>query len=142
MADICVDLETYLASIGAVTTLVGAGAAARIFNDVPRDRAALPFIVLQEVGGQSMEILTGAAGLAESIFHIYAYAGSRAAADSLAETIRTAPMQGFRGDMGATANVAVTHDDFRLTGIDLTKDKSGGPHRRWTRGTYQLFYDQ
>ena len=142
MADIYTELHGYLRGQAAVASAVGSGTAARIFPDVPKQNAALPFIVLVESGGgDSIEHLSGLAGFAQATFHVYAYDSSRAAANSLAEVVRLAgPFQTFAGAMG-TRRVQVNGVQHRDSGVDTPTDQND-QLRYWTRKTYLLWYDE
>lgn len=133
----------YLKTISAVTDVVGAGTAARIYTDILKQNATLPALTIVELRGQSFErLLGGTAGLASAVLHIYSWAATRAAANSLAEVVRLAPLQGYSGAMGTVSgDIVVNMADYRDTGIDQQLDHGGAP-RYWTRGIYELFFDQ
>lgn len=93
-------LRTYLISKAAVTAIVGAGDAARIYPDVLPQGATLPAIAYEVISQDSEEHLEGISGLAHSRVRVECYAATRMAADALAELVRLAPLQGYRGLMG------------------------------------------
>ena len=69
MGDIAADLKTYLKTISVVTDIVGAGAAAKIYQHEPRHKikAPPPYIVYEVFEGTSEEDLSGASGLADAL---------------------------------------------------------------------------
>ena len=143
MADIYDEFVTYLKTQSGVTDLVGTGTAARIYPDVPRQGATLPFLVLAEtVGGQSWETIGGdPSGMAEAVFQVWAFDNDRGDANDLAEAVRLAgPLQGYRGAMGST-KVRVTSPEGRFAGADLPKDSSDRK-RYYCRRNFHLFYDE
>jgi len=139
MADIIDEFKTYLKTIGAITTLIGTSANARIYDDIPKQKVPLPFLVVAEGGGgSSEEYMGGIAGMAEAVLHVYAYGATRTAANALAEAVRLAPVQGYRGAMGSTQTrcLASSHRD---SGVDESRDGSYAP-RFWCRRIFRVFH--
>lgn len=102
MADIASELITYLKTIGGVTALVGTGTAARIYYGDAKQGVALPYVVVDLKSGTSHEHLNGISGLAMSRVEVNCYGATSAAAWALAEAVRLAPLQKYRGTMGST----------------------------------------
>ncbi len=138
MADFADELKTWMKTQASITSLVGSGVNARIYPDMPRQGAALPFITYVEVGGSSNEHHGGISGIAEAVFHIYAFGATRTAANDLAEAIRLA-MQTFRGTMGSTAVSWVSASVHRDADVDKARDKND-KHRYWCRRIYSIFH--
>lgn len=139
MADIVDEFKTYLKTISGVTSLVGSSTSARIYDDTPKQNVSLPFLVVVEGGGgQSNEYMGGIAGMAEAVLHVYAFGTTRAAANALAEAVRLAPVQGYRGLMGSTQTrcLAGSHRD---SGVDDPRDGSYAP-RFWCRRIFNVFH--
>ena len=101
----------------------------------------MPFVVVVEGGGgESFEHLGGITGMADAVIHIYSFGATRTAANALAEAIRLAPMQGYRGLMGSTYKrcLASSHRD---SGVDNPRDASYSP-RFWCRRIFNVFHDE
>ena len=117
MASISSELKTYLKTKSAVTDLIGAGTAARIYPHTAKQGVALPYIVYEIFQGESYEHLGGISGLAENRIQIDCFAATSEGAYALAEAVRLAPVQMFRGTMGSTA-VTVSSDDGYESGYE------------------------
>lgn len=143
MAEFIDELVTYLKSSTRITDRVGSGAAARIYPEKAKQGAALPYLIIQEAGGENPEILSGygGCGMVQSSWHIYACAASQTAASSLAEHVRLAPMQGFRGLMGSTYVSEVSCAQHRDSGEDAPVDGSDAS-RYWSRRVYDIWHEQ
>ncbi len=55
MASVGENLKTYLKTVSAVTTLVGSGAAARIYTHLAKQGVATPFVIYEVFDGSSAE---------------------------------------------------------------------------------------
>ena len=97
MPDILDNLRTYLKTKTAITDLVGTTTAARIYIHEAKQDAALPFIVLHGFEGISEEWLSGIVGNCTTRVQVDCYASTRPGAYALAEAVRLAPLQMFRG---------------------------------------------
>jgi len=139
MGDIAAELKTYLKTISGVTTLVGAGTAARIYHSRAKQGVSLPFIVYEVFAGSSAEYLNGIAGVATNRIEVVCYAATSTGAYSLAEAVRLAPLQMFRGTMGSTAVLATTANGGYERGIDLP-EPGGNQRRYWITRDYILTY--
>jgi len=93
------DLVAHLKTDTDITDVVGSGASARIRPMVLHQNETLPAIVLDDVSGSSFSNLAGASGHASTMVEIDAVATTKAAAESLRESIRKA-IQNHRGAMG------------------------------------------
>lgn len=100
MDDLATDIRRYLKNVSAVTTLVGSGTAARIYEEDAKQGQALPYLVFFITPGDSYENLVSIDGIATHRVTVMAYAATRAAAFSLQEAVRLAPLQHFRGTLG------------------------------------------
>ena len=140
MTDFCDELKTRLKAASAVTALVGAGANARIFHDVLRQGCTLPAVVLYEGGGESYRHLMGFGGVVRSVWHVISYGATRAAANELAETIRTKALNSnFRGLFGSTFVNGVNCSLHRNAGYDAAQDGAETP-RYWSERVYDIFH--
>lgn len=100
-----------LSAFSGVTAIVGSGSSARIFPGFAEQDTAPPYIVYQRVAGPRVTVLDGASGLAQPVYQIDAYAGTKDAAKALADQIRIA-LNGFRGTVGSeTAKGSTLLDD-------------------------------
>lgn len=96
LPDIGTAVRQYLLTRDRVSEVVGT----RIYTDVLPKEATLPCIVYFVVTGRSEEHLLGASGMAHTTIQFDCYATTRAAANNLAERMRTAPLVGLRGRIG------------------------------------------
>jgi len=141
MADIKDELKTYLKTKSAITDLVGSGSAARIYFERPRQGATRPFVIIAISGGNSNEDLGGISGLATSAVNVWSCDSTMSGADALAEQIRLAPLQSFRGDIGCT-KATVSAQSHRDDGYEKSSDGSDSPHYYWTRRVYQITHTE
>jgi hypothetical protein len=138
MADIGASIITYLKTKSAITSLVGAGNDSRIYLDYPKQGVALPYIVLEVFEGTSAENIATISGIANNRIQISAYAASAAACYSLAELIRLAPLQMYRGMMGTLFCNGVTSDNSYRRGYDPAS-AGANDERFWIARDY--FFD-
>lgn len=140
MGDIALDLKTYLKSTTAVTDLVGAGTAARVYEDEAKQGVVLPYICFEIFEGASHEHLIGISGLNENRIQIDCYAGTSIEAYALAEAVRLAPLQMYRGAMGSSY-VRVTSNGGYERGRD--RPVAGAIQKRyWISRDYMFFVDE
>lgn len=102
MPDIATEVVTYLKTISAVTDLIGTGSNARIWYGDAKQGASMPYIVIRVFDGESAEHLGGISGLATNRVEINCYGSTSSSAYTLAEAVRLAPLQKYRGTMGST----------------------------------------
>lgn len=129
MASIGSELITYLKTIPAITALVGSGSAARIYKRKIKQGVTVPFIRIEVFEGTSSETLTGISGIAVNRIQIDAYGADSEAAHTLAEAIRLAPLQMYRGTMGSTDVHGVTSPQTYRNGDD--PPSKGSPSNRY-----------
>lgn len=96
MADVIEGVRTHLLADAAIAALVGT----RVRPDGFAQGETLPAVAMWSVSGESEEHLAGGAGLGHMRLQVDCMAGTRLAANSLAELVRTR-LQGARGLMGA-----------------------------------------
>lgn len=120
---------TYLKNNARITALIGAGAAARIYTDDAKQGVALPYITMEIFSSRSEEWLEGISGLATNRIEINCYAATYEKAYELAEEVRLAPLQHYKGRMGATWVDSVTAFDGYETLID--RPTAGANQRRY-----------
>lgn len=141
MPDIAAELITYLKTIPAVTNLIGSGAGSRIYSSEPKQGVALPFVVFTVFVGGSTETLGAIAGMADNRIQIDCYGATSAQAFEVAEAIRYAPLQMYRGAMGAAFAASVTSLDGYARGYDQAT--TGGNQRRyWVSRDYDIYYSE
>ena len=139
MSSVGTNLKTYLKTIPAVTALLGSGAGARIYTYLAKQGVATPYIIYEVFEGNSSERLSEIAGVAENRIQIDCYGATEAEAYQLAEAVRLAPLQMYRGAFGDTDALAVTSEDGARQGID--KPTKGGNQRRyWFSRDYSVTY--
>ena len=147
MADIKEELKTYLKTNSAITDLVGSGTASRIYTHRAREkkkggtRGTLPYILVASSGGQSFEHLGGIAGLATTAVNVWACASTSAGADTLAEAIRLAPLQGYRGFINTT-KATVSAQAHRDDGYEQSDDGSDSAAYYWTRRVFMITHTE
>ena len=133
------EIAEYLKSKPAITDMIGVGRKARIYEDSAKQGVDLPYIVFQVFQGTSQEHLNGIAGLASNRIQIDAYGSSRAEASVLAEKIRLAPLQMFRGRLENTFVSNVTSDASYDRGSD-PPSKGSDRRRFWQSRDYIVTY--
>ena len=142
MPDILTDLRTYLKTKSAITSLVGTGDAARIYLHDAKEGAVLPFIILEIFEGESNEHLAGITGIASNRVQIDCYGVTATAAYNLAEAVRLAPLQMFRGTMASSSKVLnVTSNVSYRRGWD--PPVAGSAQKRyWVSRDYIIMYTE
>lgn len=110
------NLIAYLKTISNVTDKVGTGDNARIYSEYAKQGAALPYIVIQVFDGVSNEHLTGISGVDENRVQIDCYGSDKTEAYNLAEAVRLAPLQMYRGTLGSGYANSVTSGNTYETG--------------------------
>lgn len=140
MADFIDSLQTWFRSRPRITDLVGANAAARIYPDVPKQGMALPFLVYDESGGESVEHLTNGAGLVRGMLNVWAFGETRRKANELAEIVKE-ELRPFKGAMFG-ANVAeVSCSQYRDSGVEQSL-VNADDRRYWTRRVFDIWHQE
>lgn len=138
MADFSDELKTRLKAVGGVTALVGSGTSARIYADVLKENCTMPAILYYESGGESSEYLQGIAGRRRAVYHVLAYGATRAAANELADTIRTKALNtNFRGLFGSTRVDTVSCSTNRNSGFETLANNT---YRYWCERVYDIWH--
>lgn len=101
MADIAVEIKTFLKTVAGITALVGSGTAARIYEDRSKQGVALPYIVYEIFPGSTEQHLGGISGMATNRIQIDVYESTSTKAYTIAELVRLA-VAGKRQTMGTT----------------------------------------
>ena len=140
MADFVDSFENWLRSRPRITDLVGANTSARIYPDAPKEGIALPFIVYDESGGESIEHLAGGAGMCHAVIQVWTFGATRRKANELAEIVKE-EIRPYRGMMLGTHVSEVSCSQHRDSGVDLTQDNSD-TKRYWTRRTYDIWHTE
>jgi len=141
MPDILSDLRTYLKTKSAITSLVGTGDAARIYFHDAKEGATLPFIILEIFEGESNEHLTGISGICSNRVQVDCYGVTAAAAYTLAEAVRLAPLQMYRGNMDTSKVCNVTSNVSYRRGFDPPVTGSA-QKRYWVSRDYVITYTE
>ena len=143
MPDILNSLRIYLKTKTAITSLVGSGDASRIYFHDAKEGAAMPFIILEIFEGESNEHLAGISGVCSNRIQIDCYGVTSAAAYNLAEAVRLAPLQMFRGSIATGGDLVrvlnVTSNVSYRRGFD--PPVSGSSQKRyWVSRDYIIMY--
>lgn len=141
MPDILADLRTYLKTKTAITSLVGTGDAARIYIHDAKEGATLPFIILEIFEGSSEEHLAAITGIASNRIQVDCYGVTSTAAYNLAEAVRLAPLQMFRGTMATSSVLNVTSNVSYRRGWDPPVTGSA-QKRYWVSRDYIITYTE
>lgn len=141
MASLEANLITYLKTIGAVTSLVGSGDDCRIYIDAAKQGVALPYIVITSFEGGSYEHLNGISGVGRTRLQIDCYASTPDGAKTLAEAVRLAPLQMYRGAMGSGWVNGVTSPDGYRSGRELPAT-GGNEYKYWVSRDYVANYQE
>lgn len=139
MGNIVEDVRTYLKTKAAITSLIGSGTAARIFLHTAKQGAALPYIVLDDFGGASAEHLIAISGAGTNRIQVDCYAATSAGAYTLAEAVRVAPLQMFRGAVGSSTVLSISSNGSYRRGWDVPSPGSGAK-RYWCSRDYLILY--
>lgn len=123
MGNIVEDVRTYLKTKSAITSIVGSGNDAKIFlyrakQSEPDRPIAEPYIVMEGFGGGSDEHLGGIGGIATNRIQIDCYSTTAALAYTLAEAVRLAPLQMYRGTAGSSTIVTCSSNGGYRQGED------------------------
>jgi len=141
MADIGADLITYLKSILNVRTIVGNGAAARIYQHRAVQGKQLSYITFEVYEGTSAEYISGITGIASNRVEITCYGATSIAAYRLAEAVRLAPLQMYRGTMGDSFVLSVQSDGGYERGFDAPT-AGGNQKRYWVERDYIIRFHE
>lgn len=133
-------LVTYWKSVSAITSLVGTTTAARIYPDMAKQGAALPYIIYTRNGGEVFIHLRGSTGARTSVVHVYCCASTRAGADALAEAVKQ-NTQNKRDTWSGTNILWVFCTDAPDDGYDAPQDK-GHQARYWTRLVFRIVHSE
>lgn len=141
MPSVGANLITYLKTKSAVTSKVGTGDNARIFLEFARQGVALPYVVIQTFEGTSAEHLGGISGVAMNRVQIDAYAATESAAYELAEAIRLAPLQMYRGTFGSAWANGIRSDGSYETGYSVAS-QGANDQKFWFSRDYFVHYQE
>jgi hypothetical protein len=141
VADIAEELKTYLKTKVAITSKIGSGVAARIYTDLAKQNVELAFIVFEIFEGSSAECLNEIAGICSNRIQIDAYGATSDDAWELAESIRLAPLQMYRGMMGDTFVNNVSSEPGYRRGYDQAT-KGGNQRRYWISRDFTFTYEE
>ena len=138
------DFKTYAKTIAAITTLIGAGAEARIFDRVGKQGGNAPWILYFVAGGQVERHLGGLSGAAQTILQTWCYGNDTDEADTLDAAVRSSLVGssglGGRGAMGSTTVLSI-QDSAPFWDEDLSKDKSDS-YRPFVRRVYTITHTE
>jgi hypothetical protein len=81
------DFVVHLRTPSSISTLVGAGTAARIYPEMARQGAALPHIVYTQAAGEALKTHSGRSGCKEVTLHVYCYSETQPQSRALAELV-------------------------------------------------------
>lgn len=141
MADIADELITYLKTIKDVTDLVGSGVHARIYRYEAKQGVQLPYIIIETFEGTSAKHLNGITGIATNRAQVDCYGANTKKAYALAEAVRLAPLQEYRGMMGDTFVNNVNSEGSYEFGRDKPT-QGGNRNRYWVSRDYILTYQE
>ena len=139
MSDVAADLITFLKTQSSITDIVGAGTAAKIYEEDPKQAVGLPYIVFEVFEGKTEQHLGGISGLATNRVQIDAYQSTRALAYTLAEAIRLA-LAGKRQTFDATLYRETGQDSYQRGRDKATK--GGNQARYWISRDYIFTFDE
>lgn len=141
MPSVAANLITYLKTKPTITTLVGTGADARIYELEAKQGVALPYIIIQVFDGISYENLSTISGVAENRVQIDCYAASAAEAYTLAEAVRLAPLQMYRGTFGDGWSNGIRSPQSYESG-KTPPTQGGNDHKFWYSRDYFITYQE
>lgn len=141
MPDIGSELITYLKTKSGITSLVGSGVNARIYKHDAKQGVSLPYIVIYVYEGVSTQHISAISGVASNRVEVSCYASTDAGAYALAEAVRLAPLQMYRGTMGST----YVHTVDGESSYDQNRDvpvKGANEIRYWYSRDYFIHYTE
>lgn len=141
MPDLEDELIVYLKSKTPITGLVGVDGSARIYLGFPKQSVQLPYIVFQVFDGVSSEHLKGVSGHAENRVQIDCYGATQQASKALAELVRHAPLQGYRGKIGDVFAMGITSTGGYRRGFD-SPSQGSSQSRYWHSRDYFISYSE
>lgn len=142
MPDIGENLIAYLKGKTPITDLIGAGVGARIYQNLAKQSVPTPFIVIEEYPGESFECLNLAANMSSTRFQIDCYGATADEAFELADNVKLAPLQMYRGPMGVMFATNVSSDASYRKGYDPAIP-GGNQKRYWVSRDYLVtYYDE
>lgn len=147
MPSIGTELKNYLLTINAIRSRIGNGADARIYYEAAKQTAATPYVVYTVFSGTSYEHLgstvigSGLTGLADNRIQIDCYGDDDEQAFALAEAVRLAPLQNYRGLMGGTFVHTVSSGSSYTRGFD-PPTRAGDTRRYWYSRDYIIVYEE
>jgi len=134
------DLVTYLKTQSGVTALVGAATSARIYPVYAKEKAALPYLIYAQNGGESFRHLGGGSGARRTVLQVFAYAATQSGADELAEQSRQS-LANHRGAMGSSNVLDCQQIGTAITSFDEAEDASDS-RRYWTMIVFDLYHNE
>lgn len=135
MGNILEDVRTYLKTKTAITDVVGSGTSSKIYFYDAKQDVALPYIVLDNFAGGSEEHISGVSGIATNRIQIDCYSTTATLAYTLAELVRLAPLQMYRGTAGSSTVVSTSSNGGYRQGAD-PPSYGGGQKRYWVSRDY------
>lgn len=139
-AELCEELTDWCRSNPALTPYLGTGIDCRVYTDTAKQAAKLPFVVFTEVGVESVESLSGPAGLVHVELHVWSFGETRAQANKVDRAFRDAvtPFNDVMGTLKITEFTSLTHRNF---GADLPQDGSD-QKRYWVQRSYNVWHEE
>ena len=137
--DIGNTLIDYLKSKPAITDLIGSNGAARIWLDEARQGAQLPYIVIGVFEGPSEQHLNGVSGISTNRCQVDCFAANSKGAFDLAEAVRFAPLQAYRGQIPGGFVNNVNADSSYRRGKE-TSEKGNKQKRFFAQADYLITY--
>jgi hypothetical protein len=134
------DLVTFLKGKTGVTALVGSSTSARIYPVYAKQKAALPYLIYVQSGGDSHRSLSGGSGMRRTALQMYCYGATQGGADALAEQVRLA-LANYRGLMGDSTVFDCRQEVAAMTGFDEAQDGSDA-RRYWTMLVFDLSHNE
>lgn len=126
------DFVNHLRADSAVAALIGGNSTeARIYPEMARQGASLPYITYTQAGGNFEKNLTGLDGCHNITLHVYCYSESQPSARALgtAVCLRMLPTQAVIGD---GTKLHVCNGGIVDSGVDY--DRASGDRKKfWTR---------
>ncbi len=140
MPSIFDELREYFLDKVPITSKCGSGDDFRMFNDHIKQGVNPPFIRVEVFEGFSSEHLGGITGQIQSTLQIDAYDKTPTLAWDLAEAIRLAPLQQYRGLINTT-HAKVSAPDGYETGND-PPERASDKVRYWVSRDYTFTYTE
>jgi hypothetical protein len=120
MSDVAIALRGWLLSRPALTSVIGQ----RLYTDILPQNPVLPAVTFSKIYTSHDHTLSNLSGVAHTRFQFDCYATTRAAANQIAEIIRSTGIVSRRGMTGGVEFLGVRMEEGQRNFVDYTREDS------------------